>query len=83
MAQVPDVPIEAVIEAMFEAVKAKGEINFRDLVPDRTNPYKTVSHFLATLELAKQQKVTLEQTEDFADIRITLKPEAPPPPPAP
>ncbi len=78
-----DVPIEAVIEAMFEAVKAKGEINFRDLVPDRTNPYKTVSHFLATLELAKQQKVTLEQTEDFADIRITLKPEAPPPPPAP
>ncbi len=78
-----DVPIEAVIEAMFEAVKAKGEINFRDLVPDRTNPYKTVSHFLATLELAKQQRVTLEQTEDFADIRITLKPEAPPPPPAP
>lgn len=78
-----DVPLEQVIESMFEAVKAKGELNFRDLVPDRTNPFRTVSHFLATLELAKQQKVTLEQTEDFADIRITLKPGAAEPPPEP
>ncbi|MEK7465998.1 MAG: segregation/condensation protein A [Planctomycetota bacterium] len=70
-----DVPIEAVIEAMYEAVKAKGAMNFRELVPDRSNPLKTVSHFLASLELAKQQKVTLEQTEDFADIRITLIPD--------
>lgn len=77
-----DVPLEQVIESMFEAVRAKGELTFRELVPDRTNPLKTVSHFLATLELAKQQKVTLEQTEDFADIRITLKPDSGVPPPA-
>lgn len=78
-----DVPIERVIEAMYEALKAKGETTFREMVPDRSNPYKTVSHFLATLELAKQQKVTLEQTADFEDIRIVLRADhdAPPAPP--
>lgn len=70
-----DTPIEAVIESMMEALKQKGSIRFNELVTDRKNPYKTVTHFLATLELAKQSKVTLEQTEDFKDIKIELRGE--------
>ncbi|NUN47531.1 MAG: segregation/condensation protein A [Candidatus Brocadiae bacterium] len=70
-----DTPIEAVIASMYEALKARGEMTFSELVGDRKNPYRVVAGFLASLELAKQQKVTLEQTEDFRDIRISLRPD--------
>jgi segregation and condensation protein A len=75
-----DTPIEAVIESMLEALKARGSVTFNELVKDRKNPVKTVSHFLATLELAKQSRVTIEQTEDFRDIRIELRPDEGAPP---
>jgi len=70
-----DTPIEQVIAAMYDALRERGEMKFSEIVKDRSNPYRTVANFLATLELAKQQKVTLEQTEDFQDIRIVLRPD--------
>lgn len=75
-----DTPLEQVIEAMYAALKERREMFFSEIVGDRSNPYKTASHFLATLELAKQDKITIEQSEDFKDIRIALREDAPAPP---
>lgn len=68
-----DTPIEKVIEAMYEALQARGELKLSELIGGRKSPFQKVANFLASLELAKQQKVTLEQTADFEDIRIVLR----------
>jgi segregation and condensation protein A len=76
-----DVPLEVFIDQINAALDAKRETSFFELIgaqPDRT---RTLGTFMAMLQLAKIQKVSIEQDRDHADIRIRARdpgPDAPP-----
>lgn len=67
-----NVPIERFIENILSRLKQSSEINFSDLISDKQDRIAVVKNFLATLELARQKKVELDQEKDFTDIRIRL-----------
>ncbi len=61
---------EAVVE-IADRVRRAGNISFRQLTASTTDRLEIVVRFLAILELFKEARVDLDQTELFGDIRIT------------
>jgi segregation and condensation protein A len=48
-------------------------VTLRELFEGRTNKSEMIGLFLATLELIRQKKIAVEQTETLGDIRIVLR----------
>lgn len=75
-----DVPLEVFIDKILNTLLDKPATSLSELLgesPDRTTILGT---FLGILQLAKIQKVTIEQEQDFGDIQVRAGvPEAPPP----
>jgi segregation and condensation protein A len=74
-----DVPLEVFIDKILNTLLDRKSTSLRELLgesPDRTSILGT---FLALLQLAKIQKVTVEQDTDYGDIRVEAV-EAPPAP---
>ena len=74
-----DVPLEVFIDKILNTLIDKKTTSLHELLgesPDRTSILGT---FLALLQLAKIQKVTVEQDVDYGDIRVDAV-EAPPAP---
>jgi segregation and condensation protein A len=74
-----DVPLEVFIDKILNTLVDKKVTSLRELLgesPDRTSILGT---FLALLQLAKIQKVTVEQEVDYGDIRVASV-DAPPAP---
>jgi hypothetical protein len=74
-----DVPLEVFIDKILNTLVDRKTTSLRELLgesPDRTSILGT---FLALLQLAKIQKVTVEQETDYGDIRVAAV-EAPPEP---
>jgi segregation and condensation protein A len=74
-----DVPLEIFIDKILNTLVDKKVTSLHELLgetPDRTSILGT---FLAILQLAKIQKVTVEQEVDYGDIRVASV-EAPPAP---
>jgi segregation and condensation protein A len=74
-----DVPLEIFIDKILNTLVEKKTTSLHELLgesPDRTSILGT---FLALLQLAKIQKVTVEQEVDYGDIRVAAV-EAPPAP---
>lgn len=72
-----DVPLEVFIDRILGTLAEKKTTSLAELLgetPDRTSILGT---FLALLQLAKIQKVTVEQEVDYGDIRVQAV-EAPP-----
>jgi segregation and condensation protein A len=77
-----DVPLEVFIQSIMELLRRKPVISFSELVRDHQNPPASQSkaadrlnilkNFLATLELAHQKKVNVQQEKDFGEIIISL-----------
>lgn len=67
-----NVPIERFIENILNRLKQSPEIHFSSLISNPRDRFNIIKNFLATLELARQKKVELDQEKDFADIRIRL-----------
>jgi hypothetical protein len=74
-----DVPLEVFIDKILNTLLDRKTTSLHELLgeaPDRTSILGT---FLALLQLAKIQKVTVEQDVDYGDIRVEAV-EAPPAP---
>src|SRR5262247_597935 len=74
-----DVPLEVFIDKILATLVDRKTTSLRELLgesPDRTSILGT---FLALLQLAKIQKVTVEQDVDYGDIRVAAV-DAPPAP---
>jgi len=74
-----DVPLEVFIDKILNTLVDRKTTSLRELLgesPDRTSILGT---FLALLQLAKIQKVTVEQETDYGDIRVQAveAPQAP------
>ena len=73
-----DVPLEVFIDRILNTLSEKKTTSLAELLgesPDRTSILGT---FLALLQLAKIQKVTVEQEIDYGDIRVQAVEEPPP-----
>jgi len=71
-----DVPLEQFIQSILELLQTKPVISFSELVTDRKNRFNIVKNFLATLELARQKKVNIQQEKDFGEIILSLIPDS-------
>ena len=67
-----DVPIEIFIEKILRTLTEKRRTDFSELVGDPTDRTRVVGTFLAMLQLAKEQKLTIEQDGDKGEIRVEL-----------
>lgn len=78
-----DVPLELFVEKILQSLASRRRANFSELVGERPDRTQILGTFLALLQLAKAQKVTLEQDVDHGDIRVEAKdapaPAEPPP----
>ncbi|MCK5579389.1 MAG: segregation/condensation protein A [Planctomycetes bacterium] len=70
-----DVPVEKFIENIIQRLKKVSQLMFSELVGQKADRFNVLKNLLASLELARQQKVELDQAEDFGDIRLTLRSE--------
>jgi len=68
-----DVPLELFIDRILRGLAEKHALGFFELVGDRTDRAQVLGTFLALLQLAKEQKVCLEQDADHADIRVEAR----------
>lgn len=71
-----DIPLEVFIEKILRTLETKTVSGYFELLgenPDRTARMGT---FLALLQLAKSQRVRLEQDVDLSDIRVEIVPES-------
>jgi segregation and condensation protein A len=74
-----DVPLEVFIDKILNALSERKVTSLHELLgeaPDRTSILGT---FLALLQLAKVQKLTVEQEVDYGDIRVAAVDEPPAP----
>ena len=67
-----DVPLEVFIDAIMQTLTTKRSGGFAELVGDLTDRTKVLGTFLALLQLAKEQKVTINQAEDRGAIQVSL-----------
>jgi segregation and condensation protein A len=74
-----DVPLEVFIDRILERLAAKKETSFFELLGEGADRTQTLGTFLALLQLAKVQRVSLAQDRDHGDIRVTA--QEPPPEP--
>ncbi|MBI4834957.1 MAG: segregation/condensation protein A [Planctomycetes bacterium] len=73
-----DVPLERFMISILERLKDQAEMTFSVLTEHGKNKIITLKNFLAALELAKEQKITLNQESDFGEITIKLAPPSVP-----
>ncbi len=57
--------------------EANGALTLQELFVGRTRKSEMIGLFLATLELIRQKKITIEQTETLGEVRIILRTDAP------
>ena len=53
-----------------------GGLTLRELFVGRTSKSEMIGLFLATLELIRQKKITVEQSETLGEIRLRLREDA-------
>lgn len=68
-----DVPLEVFIERIMATLASGRTAGFRELMENPADRGQVVGTFLALLELAKEQKITIEQQTDRGDIRVGLQ----------
>lgn len=68
--------VSSLMEEMVLRLRREKSFLFSSCAAPSLGKVRRVGNFLAMLQLAKQQIVTLEQPGDFADIRITLRDDA-------
>jgi len=68
--QADDTPQHIYEERIVAAVAAAGRLAFRDLFAPPLSRSRLIGLFLAVLELVKQQRILLEQTEAFGEIHL-------------
>jgi segregation and condensation protein A len=78
-----DIPLEVFIDKILKELSTKTSARFSELIADKTDRTEMIGTFLAILQLAKDQKVRIEQDGDAEDIRVEVVPEGSLPPPAP
>jgi segregation and condensation protein A len=65
-----DVPLEVFIEKILRAVAERRRTSLSELLGERPDRTQILGTFLALLQLAKEQRITLEQETDHGDIRV-------------
>jgi len=60
-----------VVADLIAELPGTGTIGFRALTADLVDRVEVVVHFLALLELFKQGRVELSQTQSFGDIQVS------------
>jgi len=67
-----DIPLEVFIEKILKELAEKHSAPFSQLVGDRTDRTQVIGTFLAILQLAKDQRLRVDQDSDAEDIRVEL-----------
>ncbi len=67
-----DIPLEVFIEKILKELSGKNAAPFSQLVADRTDRTQVIGTFLAILQMAKDQRVRIEQDGDSEEIRVEL-----------
>lgn len=68
-----DIPLEVFFEKILRALAEKRRVTFSELLDDPTDRSQKLGNFLAILQLAKEQKLTVEQEIDKGEILIEVK----------
>lgn len=68
-----DVPLEEIMENLLRILRAKGSVKLSVVVRNAQDKIDVVGHFLASLELARQRKISVRQESDFSDIELRLR----------
>jgi segregation and condensation protein A len=66
-----DIPIERFMEMVLDRLRIKGAMRFTELA-GRTDKLRVIGTFLAVLQLAKDQRIEIEQDEADGEIRVAL-----------
>lgn len=67
-----DVPLEHFIKNILERLQTRPEMAFSELTPDPNDRLNLLKNFLAILELAKQNRLSLNQEKDFGEITLKM-----------
>ena len=67
-----DIPLEVFIERILKELANRRSAPFSQLVADRADVTEVIGTFLAILQLAKEQRVCVDQDSDAEDIRVEL-----------
>jgi segregation and condensation protein A len=70
-----DIPLEVFIDKILKELSGKGSARFSELIADKSDRTEMIGTFLAILQLAKDQRVRIEQDGDAEDIRVELTSE--------
>lgn len=68
-----DTPLSLHQADILDRLTRDGPLTLKDLFVGRTKKTELIGLFLATLELIRQKKITVEQDEAFGDVRIILR----------
>jgi len=77
---VDQTPMHVYMELIVHRLQAEGPLSFRALFTPPHNRGRLVGLFLAMLELIKGWRILAEQADPFAEIMLSLTPEALPQP---
>jgi hypothetical protein len=69
-----DTPIDLHAADIEDRLTRDGSLTLRDLVAGRQSKSEMVGVFLALLELIREKKILVEQSEDLGDVHISLAP---------
>jgi segregation and condensation protein A len=69
-----DTPIDLHAADIEDRLHREGRLTLRDLIAGRRTKSEMVGVFLALLELIREKKILVEQTDDLSDIEITNAP---------
>ena len=64
------VSVKQKIESIYNAVKEWKRLSFKELLSNAESKTEVIVSFLALLELLKQEKVMISQSEAFEDMVI-------------
>src|SRR5262249_5210168 len=70
-----DTPIDLHASDIEDRLRREGKLSFRHLLEGRKSRSEMIGVFLALLELIREKKVLVQQTEDGRDIQIDEAPE--------
>jgi segregation and condensation protein A len=70
-----DTPIDLHAADIEDRLKREKTLSFRDLLLGRKSRSEMVGLFLALLELIREKKILVEQTEPLGDVQIVEAPE--------
>lgn len=69
-----DTPIDLHAADIEDRLNREGALSLRELVVGRKSRSEMIGMFLALLELIRQKKILVAQSEDFSDLQITPAP---------